>query len=355
MLTTRQPVLRRFWYATHRLDELKDGPKPYTLMGERIVLFLDSAGEPAALMDRCCHRTAKLSKGWCKGDLIVCGYHGWAYDRTGALIEVPQFSPEQIVPRIGVHAFHCVGRYGYAWVCLGEPLAPIPDMPEDEDPGYRRIQQFHDVWQTSPLRLMENSFDNAHFSFVHKATFGQIDQPVPEKYEITETDYGFEAETIVEVNNPPAAARITGTDAPTTRRHMRNKWFMPFCRRLDIEYPSGIRHIILNCATPVDDASIHLAQILYRNDSEEDCPAAALVAWDAKIVGEDRDILEATDFDATIDMKRKVEAHMPSDRPGMIMRRRLLALLREHGEDEVSEARPAVAVPEMPSYGVSAD
>jgi hypothetical protein len=31
--------------------------------------------------------------------------------------------------------------------------------------------------------------------------------------------------------------------------------------------------------------------------------------------------------------------HMPSDRPGLIMRKRLLALLAEHGEAEVP--RPA--------------
>ena len=355
MLTTRQPVLRNFWYATLRLADLAAGPKPFTLLGEKIVLFLDGQGEPAALMDRCCHRTARLSKGWCKGDLIVCGYHGWAYDRTGTLVEVPQFSPDQIVPRIGVHAFHCAARYGYAWVCLGEPLAPIPDVPEDGLAGYRRIQQFHEPWKTAPLRFMENSFDNAHFSFVHKSTFGQMDQPLPQKYAITETDYGFEAETIIEVRNPPAAQRITGTDAPMTTRHMRNKWFMPFCRRLDMEYPSGIRHIIFNCATPIDDATMSLAQILYRNDSEADCPAEALIAWDAAILEEDRDILEATDFDATVDMGRKVEAHMPSDRPGMIMRRRLLALLGEHGESEVSEARPAVALPDMPAFQGASD
>jgi hypothetical protein len=53
-----------------------------------------------------------------------------------------------------------------------------------------------------------------------------------------------------------------------------------------MEYPSGIRHIIFNSATPID-------------------------------------------------MSRKAEAHMPSDRPGMIMRNRLLALLKQHGEEEV--------------------
>lgn len=65
MLTARQTLLRRFWYATCRLDDLAAGPKPLELMGEQIVLFLDGEGNPAALKDRCPHRTARLSKGRC--------------------------------------------------------------------------------------------------------------------------------------------------------------------------------------------------------------------------------------------------------------------------------------------------
>ncbi len=321
MLTTRQKVLRRFWYATEKLDALKDGPKPFKLLGENIVLFLDDKGEPAALMDRCCHRTSKLSKGWSDNGLIVCGYHGWTYDRSGMLRRVPQLGPEQPLPRVAVRAYHCAARYGYAWVCLDEPLAGIPDIPEEGAAGYRRIHQFHEAWNTAPLRLMENSFDTAHFSFVHKATFGQFDQPRPEKYEIVETDYGFEAETIVTINNPP------------------------FCRRLDIEYPSGIRHIIFNSATPIDDGRINVAQLLYRNDTEADCSAQELIAWDAAIILEDKDILESTDPDTPIDLARKVEAHMPSDRPGVIMRRRLLELIKQHGETEVTHAPALIAAP----------
>jgi phenylpropionate dioxygenase-like ring-hydroxylating dioxygenase large terminal subunit len=338
MLATKQKVLRRFWYATVPLAHLKDGPKPFTLLGENIVLFLDAAGEPAALEDRCCHRTAKLSKGWCRDGNIVCGYHGWEYDRTGKLINIPQFPFEQEVPNAKAKSYFSQAKYGYVWVALDEPLRPIPEFPEDGDPGYRRIFQFYDRWNCAALRLMENSFDNAHFAFVHKATFGDITQPKPEKYEIAETDYGFEAETIVPVLNPPAAHRVTGTTEPWTKRHMRNQWYMPFCRRLDMEYPSGIRHIILNSATPIGDGSIQLVQVLFRNDTEEACSTEELIAWDAAIIAEDRDILESTSPDAIVDMSRRIEMHMPSDRPGMIMRKRLLALLKEHGETEVPQS-----------------
>ena len=38
MLSTKQPVLRRFWYAIMPMDHLKDGPKPFTLLRQPIVL-----------------------------------------------------------------------------------------------------------------------------------------------------------------------------------------------------------------------------------------------------------------------------------------------------------------------------
>lgn len=336
MLTTQQKTLRKFWYATVKLADLAGGPKPFRLMGEDLVLFLDADGQPAALADRCCHRTARLSKGWCENGNIVCGYHGWTYDRSGQCIRIPQYPDNAAVSgTLKTPSYRCQSRYGYAWVALDEPLAEIFDIPEDSDPGYRRIDQFYEVWNCAPLRMLENSFDNAHFSFVHKSTFGQLDQPKPQKYEMTETDYGFYAESIVPIANPPIAHRVTGTTAPTTTRHMRNHWYMPFCRRLDMEYPGGLRHIIFNCATPMEDGKIQLVQWLYRNDSEAQCSTQELIDWDAVITLEDKEILEATDPDACIDIGRRIEAHMPSDKGGLIMRRRLLELFRQHGEDEI--------------------
>ena len=78
-----------------------------------------------------------------------------------------------------------------------------------------------------------------------------------------------------------------------------------------------------------------LVQWLYRNDSEDDCPAQVLIDWDAAVTAEDREILEATDPDACIDTRRRQEFHMPSDKPGLLIRKQLMALLTEHGETEV--------------------
>ena len=340
MLTTQQHLFRRFWHAIMPVHELADGPRPFRLMGIDIVLFLDAKGEPRALRDRCCHRTAKLSKGWCEGGRIVCGYHGWTYDGSGRLVRVPQFDETQPVPDMKVDAYWCMARFGYAWVSLEEPIEDLFDIPEDRDPAFRRIFQFYETWRTAPLRMMENSFDNAPFAFVHASTFGDASQPKPKRYEVIETDYGFYAASTVDIMNPPEAHEVTGCSTPRTQRKMENHWYLPFCRRMDMEYPSGIRHIIINCATPIDDEHIQLMQLLYRNDREEDCSTAKLIAWDQKITNEDRDVLESTDPDATIDITTKIEAHMPSDRPGIILRKRLLDLLRQNGEEEVRRAPP---------------
>jgi ferredoxin-NADP reductase/phenylpropionate dioxygenase-like ring-hydroxylating dioxygenase large terminal subunit len=349
MLTTQQHLFRRFWHAIMPVHELADGPKPFRLMGIDIVLFLDETGAPRALRDRCCHRTAKLSKGWCEGGRIVCGYHGWTYDGTGKLVRVPQLDASQPVPNVAVDAYWCTARYGYAWVSLEEPIEDLFDIPEDRDPAFRRIFQFHETWNTAPMRMMENSFDNAHFAFVHQSTFGDAAQPKPTSYEVIETDYGFYASSTVDILNPPEAHAVTGCTTPRTQRKMENHWYLPFCRRMDMEYPSGIRHIIINCATPIDDGRIQLMQLLYRNDREEDCSTEKLIAWDLKITNEDKDVLESTDPDATIDISTRIESHMPSDRPGIIMRKRLLDLLRQNGEAEIRHAPPTPPRRAVPS------
>ncbi|ERS15525.1 Rieske 2Fe-2S domain-containing protein [Alloalcanivorax xenomutans] len=340
MLATQQPVLRRFWYPVMPLEQLDDGPKPFRLMNEELVLWLDSEGKPHAAEDRCAHRTARLSLGWVEGDNIVCPYHGWTYDGGGGCVRIPQ-TPDRPAGRAKVRAFNAEARYGYVWVCLGDPLTDIPHMPEADEPGYRVIHQFYEVWRTAGLRLMENSFDNAHFSFVHRESFGQFDKPIPAKLNIVEEDFGFRFETVAPVNNPPLQKKLLKMDSDTTERHMTSNWFMPFGRKLNIRYPNGLVHAIITYATPIDDEHSMICQWAYRSDSEADAPAEQIIAFDRQVTEEDKRVLESTEYDAPLDTASGEERHMPSDQPGMVMRKMLLALLARFGEEEarISGAR----------------
>jgi phenylpropionate dioxygenase-like ring-hydroxylating dioxygenase large terminal subunit len=334
MLVTRQRILRRFWYPVMPLSMLDAGPQPFTLLGEKLVLFAGADARPVALADRCCHRTAQLSKGFVENGNIVCGYHGWTYDPSGRCVRIPQNTEAAIPANARVPSFRCEARYGYAWVALEEPVVPIFELAEETDPACRKIHEFYEVWRCSGLRLMENSFDMAHLSFVHKGTFGPKSH-VPQALTIEQTDSGLTMHYETPVTNPALARTVVGSATTETVRIMDGTWFMPFSRRLQIRYPNGLRHTIVTNATPIDDTSSMVVQWCYRSDTEAQVPAADIIAFDRAVVDEDRSILESTDPDACIDTTRRIEFHMATDKPGLVMREKLLALLREHGEEEV--------------------
>lgn len=222
MLVTQHPVFRRFWYPVMPLSLLEQGsPQPFELLGERIVLWLDKAGQPQAAADRCCHRSAQLSKGIVCDDHIRCPYHGWEFDGTGACVKVPQLPDQARIPEsYRIPAYLCQARYGYAWVCLHpQPLRGIPVIPEAEDPSYRLIHEFYERWECASLRICENEFDAAHISFVHQNTFGSMEDLVPSHFEVEELDYGIRTRTVLGVANPELQQKKPGHCCRQNRAH----------------------------------------------------------------------------------------------------------------------------------------
>ena len=44
-----------------------------------------TAGTVAAMIDRCLHRSTRLSVGCVDRDALRCAYHGWRWDAAGAV------------------------------------------------------------------------------------------------------------------------------------------------------------------------------------------------------------------------------------------------------------------------------
>ena len=59
--------------------------------------------------------------------------------------------------------------------------------------------------------------------------------------------------------------------------------------------------------------------------AEAQTKAADAIAFDRQVTLEDKAILETTDYDVPLDAK--FEQHMMTDRPGLMMRRKLAAML----------------------------
>ncbi|MEL6320859.1 MAG: Rieske 2Fe-2S domain-containing protein, partial [Cyanobacteria bacterium J06626_14] len=303
------------------------------LLGQRLVIWLDKDGHPSAVDDRCCHRTAKLSQGCVIDGNLRCPYHGWVFDAGGHCVDVPQRPNQPIPDTYRVQSFRCQPRYGYVWVCLDEPLTDIPGIPEATDPQFRQIHQFYEPWDCAGLRLMENSFDNAHPHFVHDKTFGIQREPIPPEPDVCEeTDEGLLLKYVLPVFNTETQQQNLGMADRQTVRISEGRWYMPFIRTLKITYPNGLMHLIFTAATPVSDRTSQIVQFCLRNDTEEDASTDSIIAFDRAVTLEDKVILEGTDWDVPLVLSG--EQHMPSDKPGIIMRHKLAALIRLHEADD---------------------
>jgi phenylpropionate dioxygenase-like ring-hydroxylating dioxygenase large terminal subunit len=337
MLVTKQPVFERFWYPVIAIADLQNSPKPFQLLGQKLVLWLNSEGNPVAAQDRCCHRSAQLSLGKVIDGAIACPYHGWQYDDSGACIHIPQLKDGTISANQRIKTFNCQESYGYAWVCLGEPLTKVPHISEAFDPAYRLIHEFYEPWHCAGLRVMENEMDLAHPTFVHTQTFGSQDHPTPDLLEVSETDWGIHAHGVLGVVNPELQQQNLKMESNQTARTLDMDWFVPFTAKLRIAYPNGLVHIIVNTMTPIDDANSQMVQFCLRNDTEADTAKEDVIAFDRAVTLEDKRILESTDYDVPLSPSQ--EQHIFTDKPGLLIRKKISALLKAHGEIEQSRDR----------------
>jgi phenylpropionate dioxygenase-like ring-hydroxylating dioxygenase large terminal subunit len=324
------PVFRRFWYIAMPTAKLDEGPQPFSLFGEEMVIWRAADGTVSALADHCCHRSARLSLGETKADSIACPYHGWEFNTQGQCTLIPQ-RPDVAPPASArVRAYRTALRYGFVWVAVEDPLYPVPDLPEAEAAGFRLIPCFHETWEMSVFRLVDNWFDLSHIAFVHRDTQGDISRPEPVKEEVDEFEFGLISRAAVPVANRNVGKSYTGIDADTTTRYRTITWWAPNCRKLHITFPNGLQHIIFTTATPLADSRILYTQFCIRNDTEAEVPAAAAIAHDRKVTSEDRVILESTLPDVPILEHEAPEAGMPADRSNNLARKKLRQLVQSY-------------------------
>lgn len=164
-------VLKNVWYVAGWADELAEGRSVNrTIAGEPLLIFQDGDGAIAALLDRCPHRFAPLSRGWVDGGRVQCAYHGLVFDRAGVCVANPH---GPVVKALRVPSFPVEARYGALWVWLGDPdLADTDDIPDfspvaDGDPaavirGYFPAEANHQL-------IVDNLLDLSHADYLHSA------------------------------------------------------------------------------------------------------------------------------------------------------------------------------------------
>jgi phenylpropionate dioxygenase-like ring-hydroxylating dioxygenase large terminal subunit len=184
------PALWRYWHPVAFAADVGEKPVAVTLLHQCLVLAR-LGDRLACFRDLCVHRGTPLSLGWIDGDELVCGYHGWRYASSGACTCIPALPARHPIPRRArAEAFRVEERFGIVWVCLSEPVAPIPEFSEVDDPSFKLTYHPAVTWKASAARRTENFVDAAHFPWVHENILGTRDHP--EVPEITITRHGEE-------------------------------------------------------------------------------------------------------------------------------------------------------------------
>ena len=174
-----------------------------------------------ALADRCVHRRFPLSESRLDGDPIVCGYHGFTYDTTGACVYVPG---QTRIPRTArVPAYPVVEQDSFVWVWIGDPdLADADADPAGavagRSPGWTTVRGMEPLAARYGL-LVDNLLDLSHETYLHGGYIG-----TPEVAETPITTEVDEDAGIVYVSRhmddaecPPFYAKSTGIEGRITR------------------------------------------------------------------------------------------------------------------------------------------
>ncbi|OKL37945.1 aromatic ring-hydroxylating oxygenase subunit alpha [Domibacillus mangrovi] len=165
-------VLLEDWLVACRSNDVKEKPIQITLMGERLAIFRNSKGVHV-FKDLCIHRGAALSLGEVKNDCLVCPYHAWEYNDSGACITIPQLPEGKAIPKKAkATSYSCIEKYGFIWVNFAGNAPELFNYPQMDGTDYHNVIWGPQEVVAKPPRIIENFLDVGHLAIVHEGSLG---------------------------------------------------------------------------------------------------------------------------------------------------------------------------------------
>jgi phenylpropionate dioxygenase-like ring-hydroxylating dioxygenase large terminal subunit len=290
-------MLRNKWYLICPSDELKNKIAKKRILGEDIIFFRNQDGNVAALEDRCCHRNVNLSLGYLNTNTIVCGYHGWEYDKNGSCVKIPSQLPgDKIPPTAKIKSYPVKDFNKWVWVFLCDEEKSVQinptDIPEmNEWPFTYKAYTFKaDLESTA-----ESLIDPYHIAYVHrnsiKSFMGQIKES-PADFNLKVMDDGIEG-FYRRANIGTKAEKVYFGEEENIGTRIR--FYYPNISRLEIRFKERIL-LILEHIMQVDDEHVEMKQITLWKNIFPKFPMFAkyfMAKKSAKIVAEDIDFLSS--------------------------------------------------------------
>lgn len=196
------------WFSVAASDDVAPGAvRALSYLGVDLVLFRGEDGIARVFDAHCPHLGAHLGIGGrvC-GSGIACPFHGWRFDGSGELVEVPGL---ERTPRAAAQSWPVCERNGRIFVWHHDQRS----QPNYEVLGYRPNESNWTPWRSSTYQvrvhvqdLTENIIDRSHFSAVH-----DMARPESDHFEVR-----FEGPSmIVEQSLKVTAVDVTGYEVQT--------------------------------------------------------------------------------------------------------------------------------------------
>lgn len=335
--------VRNAWYMAGWADEVGAAGLTRRIMDRPVFVYRLGDGSLAAMLDRCPHRFAPLSRGSRDGDRVVCGYHGLAFAPDGACVHNP--FAERIPAGSTIPTFAVVERDGIVWLWGGAreeaDEARIPDFGFVPDTPRSRTVRGYTLMKANYQYGTDNLLDLSHIEFVHKGTFAGQGVIFAGEHGLRVEGETLHSDWWMPDIAPPSVAQ--GAFPPDARvdHWLDMRWNAPASMRLHVGVAprgagreAGFQVPQAHILTPADEHTTHYFWSSTRYD-ELDNPAvdAALLALFGEAFDqEDKPMIEAAyDNVGGRDFWAEKPVSLGIDQGGTRARRMLEAMIAREG------------------------
>ncbi len=243
------------WYVACEVRELGRKPLAVEMLGLRLVLFRDGAGQARALLDRCSHRNVPLSMGRVCDGQVECPYHGWRFDGAGQCKHVPGLLDEDRdvgVQGRSVPSLLTRESAGYVWVYstagATRPVREPFSMPYANDSSYTTVTHVQD-FEGSVHAVAENALDVPHTAFVHRGLFRSGGEKRSIDVDVRRYPDRIEAEYIGEPRPDGVIGRVLSPGGGVVRHW--DRFFLPCIAQVEYRLGDDSHVIATTMLTPM--------------------------------------------------------------------------------------------------------
>lgn len=302
-LDARSMVLKNFWYCAQLSSSVR--PRrltPTRILGRDVVLFRDGASEQVFCMeDSCPHRRAPLSRGRidCAAPTprVVCPYHGWSFDPSGRVRDIPSLPEGSPLPTHRVaRTYDVQERGGFVWIFFGPERIPRPDRPPI--PHIAELDAGRDSWArvygeveigAPHSDVFDNAIDMSHIHYLH--AFGDGDSPRIEDLVMDERGSAYACSGSLAISHKPV--NVLWSWAKTDSVRVSFTAFLPSTSAIKIRLGGGAEMITFVNTVPIDETRSVNRYCLLRNFARSPLFDRMAERAMAEVFAEDRAMLEA--------------------------------------------------------------